>query len=211
MIHFSVWSEHKFSLSFEGLLWFYFLDWVVLPFSVPSPSSLQTGGLQTQRTSKWTEAQMGKGLSQGPSVSAFNSFTLALDVGQEGNIWIAWLEWIDSMDGEAALLLAHGCSHTSFSPSWSKLQKSRPVHGDNLPLPLPLSLLSTTSLPEAGCQGPKIPKPGCTALPLSLPPMMNEGMAPAVCSSLRPVGDRKGQTWGKWGIFWKGLYAIHLL
>lgn len=113
---------------------------------------------------------MGKGLSQGPSVSAFNSFTLALHVGQEGNMWIAWLECIDSMDGEAALLLAHGCSRTSFSPSWSKLQKSRPVHGDNLPLPLPLSLLSTTSLPEAGCQGPKIPKPGCTALPLSLPP-----------------------------------------
>ena len=143
---------------------------------------------------------MGKGVSQGPSVSAFNSFTLALDVGQEGNIWIAWLECIGSTDGEAALLLAHSCSRTSFSPSWSKLQTSRPVHGDHLPLPLPLSLLSTTSLPEAGCQGPKIPKPGRTALPLSLPPVMNEGMAPAVCSSLGPVGERKGQTCGKQGM-----------
>ena len=115
---------------------------------------------------------------------SLNSFIFAFDISQEGNVCMGCLVSMHRFHGW------RGCPHASFSPSPSKFRNL----DQRMVITAPPFHPSPTSLPEAGHQGPEVPKLGCTAHFPSLPHMMDEGMAPVACTSLRPVGERKGQT-----------------
>lgn len=78
--HFSVWSEHKFPLSFEGLLCSVSLT-SGLVFSLPSHPLCGLVGYRPRRTSMSVEAQMRKVFSRVQCFS-LNSFTFAFDIRQ---------------------------------------------------------------------------------------------------------------------------------
>ena len=120
---------------------------------------------------------------------SLNSFTFAFDIRQEGNVCRGCLVSVHRFHRwrvPTCLLFSQ----------FTELQKSEVQVSPCIPFPPapPHGPRLATRAQRSPNQDPHLP---------SLPHMMDEGMAPAACTSLGPVGEGKGQTWGE-GFFGKG-------